>query len=209
MKNQIFGLESEFTHSIPTLKINTQTITTSLGKVKVVPRYNMLPPFIPPKIHFEINHISPPDFQDLSDITSSSISLSEKYFPESYSELISEESSNRKVLQWMRNLKPNSKDNVLILSGPPGSGKSTLIKIVAKLCNFNPIEISSCDDLHSDRSELLYLGNVGFKSVFQSKLTPILVLDESSFENSSIFKLIVSQHERPVIITVTDLYFPI
>ncbi|PRP79624.1 chromosome transmission fidelity factor [Planoprotostelium fungivorum] len=82
----------------------------------------------------------------------------DKYKPTRFMELLSSEQSNRAVLQWLKNwdetvfgtqagkLPTPPASKILLLSGPPGAGKTTLAHVVAKHCGYKSVEINASDD---------------------------------------------------------------
>jgi chromosome transmission fidelity protein 18 len=68
--------------------------------------------------------------------------------------LLTDEALNYNILKWIKEWDPivfnNQKDTpfnkILLLSGPPGLGKTTLIHILAKQAGYNAIEINASDE---------------------------------------------------------------
>lgn len=132
----------------------------------------------------------------------------DKYAPSSYTDLLSDEKMNREVLMWLKDWDPcvfgtprivkegeeeadddgglgsmRTRDKrpefkAILLTGPPGLGKTTLAHIVAKVAGYNSVEINASDD----RSESALMDQVRnaveMKSVFSSKRPNCLVIDE-------------------------------
>eukprot|EP01038_Epipyxis_sp_PR26KG_P015121 gene15121-20348_t len=97
----------------------------------------------------------------------------DKYAPKSFMELLSPEKTNREVLKSVKkwdtfvfktppvNTDENDKNNhynnqnkddtrpytkVIMLCGPPGTGKTTMAHVIASHCGYRPIEINASDD---------------------------------------------------------------
>jgi flagellar biosynthesis GTPase FlhF len=93
----------------------------------------------------------------------------DKWKPVEYVDLVGEEQLNRNVLHWVKQwdycvfkkekkLVQQSKKfkntdklhrpekRILLLSGPPGLGKTTLAQVVARHCGYNTFEINASDD---------------------------------------------------------------
>lgn len=101
--------------------------------------------------------------------------------------------------------------HILILTGPPGCGKSTLVQIVAALCNYHIVELNASEDIKSDRNQILIQNQVNFEPVFGKKTRPLMVLEEmdgAGTISDSILKNITSITGRPIIIVVNNLYAP-
>ncbi|KAF8388367.1 hypothetical protein HHK36_027033 [Tetracentron sinense] len=85
----------------------------------------------------------------------------DKYAPNSFTELLSDEQTNREVL---------------LLCGPPGLGKTTLAHIAAKHCGYRVINAS--DDRSSSTIEAKILDVVQMNSVMADSKPKCLVIDE-------------------------------
>lgn len=129
----------------------------------------------------------------------------EKYRPKSYLQLLSDESTNRALLHWLKlwdkvvfnreplilkKSKPNEKvleldesgrpqQKIALLCGPPGLGKTTLAHMIAKQAGYNVVEVNASDDrsTHIFRTQLEAATQM--KSVMGMDPRPnCLVLDE-------------------------------
>lgn len=70
--------------------------------------------------------------------------FTEKYRPVNFSEMVGNEKAIQKLRNWISNFDKQEKKAVLI-SGPPGIGKSTAAMLAAKTYNFNVIEFNASD----------------------------------------------------------------
>lgn len=127
----------------------------------------------------------------------------DKYQPQKFYELIGSHEQNLKVMQWIQSWKqPNLNQpksiKPLVLWGPPGSGKSTIVKVVAKVHGFDPFFINASDERNGKElmekvKNLAECGQV-FNNWSQGKdlsKNTILILDEvdgtiNSEKNSAI-----------------------
>ncbi|ONI20120.1 hypothetical protein PRUPE_3G316000 [Prunus persica] len=118
----------------------------------------------------------------------------DKYAPNSFTELLSDELTNREVLLWLKQwdpcvfgseIKSTSDDvlsalrrhssitqhkklsdsKILLLCGPPGLGKTTLAHVAAKHCGYRVVEVNASDDRSSSTIGAKILDVVQMESV--------------------------------------------
>jgi DNA polymerase III delta prime subunit len=97
--------------------------------------------------------------------------------------------------------------SLLLLAGPPGSGKSTLIRVAASRCGFHVVELNASDDARAERNQLLLQGPLDFAPVFGSR--PLLVLEEmdgAGTMSDSVTRVLSGLRGRPVVVAVNDAY---
>ena len=219
-----------------TTLLKTLRATTASGRQISIPMYDRMPPYFDRPIKFDVHWAPRIPLDDTPLGESTSVPLVDKYTARQYGDLVSDEQSNRRVLDWLRRFKKfrpskaqKKKHNkqtklnkygdeeaveashVLMLSGPPGCGKSTLIRVVASLCGFHVCELNASEDVASEKNQMLLNNQLDFEPVFGKKTRPLLVLEEMDGVGTlseSVMKAVSNLKGRPVIIAVNDPYAP-
>ena len=216
-----------------TTLFKTLHATTASGRQISIPMYDRMPPYFDRPMKFDVQWAPRTPLDDEPISTGPTVPLVDKYVARQYGDLVSDEQSNRRVLDWLRRFSgqktTKSKHNrrtkinkhgdeevvetshVLMLSGPPGCGKSTLIRIAASLCGFHVCELNASEDVGSDRNQMLLNNQLDFEPVFGKRTRPLLVLEEMDgigTVTDSVMRAITNLKGRPVIVAVNDAYAP-
>ncbi|EOD19227.1 hypothetical protein EMIHUDRAFT_243123 [Emiliania huxleyi CCMP1516] len=74
-----------------------------------------------------------------------------QHSPRGFGELLSDERLNRQVLRWVKQWDGHvfgrgAATPLLLLSGPPGMGKTALVHVVARHAGYRLLEINASDD---------------------------------------------------------------
>lgn len=163
----------------------------------------------------------------------------DKYSPKKYDELLSHDQINVQVLKWLLQWKDTNscviEKKILLLAGKPGLGKTTLVHVLGKQCQFNIVEINASDERSSSilidkitmiismngmngKPNMLILDEIdgaydGDSSIHGTSFMNFLIqLCTSTYSNESndtkkTKKQIILK--RPIICICNDLYSPI
>ncbi|CAG8467713.1 10224_t:CDS:10 [Diversispora eburnea] len=147
--------------------------------------------------------------------TSSSQSWTEKYRPKHYTDLVGDENVNRDIMKWLIQWnycvfgkkeatydgKINGKNGlyqdkwnrpekkILMLTGPPGYGKTTLAHVVARHCGYDVLEINASDDRTGQVIKSKITNALEIHSINQNKKPILIIIDEIDGVSSNLIDI--------------------
>jgi replication factor C large subunit len=132
--------------------------------------------------------------------------LSEKYKPNNLKEIVGQTDFILKTIDWLKKWKPGK---ALLIYGPTGTGKTLVIKLIAKEMKMSLFELNASDDrsASSIKEKLLPAAKEG--SLFNKRL--ILIDEADSFGQSDrggIAEVIkaIKESVNPIILIASDAY---
>lgn len=130
----------------------------------------------------------------------------EKYRPKKIDEMIGNEEVRLDVIRWLRNWR---KGQAALLVGPPGTGKTTFVHLLAKEFGFNLVELNASDT--RTKAELdKRIGEVASSTSLLAEKS-IIFLDEvdglagrADFGAIDFISDLIKKSENPVIMAAND-----
>lgn len=132
---------------------------------------------------------------------------SEKYRPKSLEEMVGNEEGRARLQQWIKKWKPGAKAALLV--GPPGTGKTTTVHLVAKKIGLSLVELNASDARTRDKLSRKVGEAIASTSLFGGK--SLIFLDEvdglagrSDYGAIDFIKEAVKRSESPVVMAAND-----
>lgn len=99
----------------------------------------------------------------------------EKYRPKTLKEFIGQDEIKHKILDFIKNFKTERK-KALLLYGPPGCGKTSLVHVIAKDLGLEIVELNASDFRNKDQIQLIVGNAIKQQSLFSKG--KIILVDE-------------------------------
>jgi replication factor C large subunit len=132
---------------------------------------------------------------------------SEKYRPKALEEMVGNEEGRAKLVAWLKRWKPGGKAALLV--GPPGTGKTTTVHLVAEAMGLNLVELNASDVRTKDRLAKRIGEAISSTSLLGAR--SLVFLDEvdglagrADFGAIEFIKEAVKRSENPVAMAAND-----
>ncbi len=132
---------------------------------------------------------------------------SEKYRPGTLEEMVGNEEGRTKLQHWLKKWKPGAKAALLV--GPPGTGKTTTVHLVAKQMGLQLIELNASDSRTKDKLSKKVGEAIASTSLFGGM--SLIFLDEvdglagrADYGAVEFIKDAVKRSESPVVMAAND-----
>jgi replication factor C large subunit len=135
-----------------------------------------------------------------------------KFRPKTLSEYIDQDEAKNKLIEWLKNF-PNVENKAVLLYGPPGVGKTTLVECIARDLGYELIEMNASDFRRMQDIERIAISASDKGGLFSRKR--LILLDEVDGINiradigglDAVLRLIEITRV-PVIMTANDPWSP-
>ncbi|HOE93112.1 MAG TPA: replication factor C large subunit [Methanofastidiosum sp.] len=135
--------------------------------------------------------------------------LVEKYFPKNFSEIKGQQALVKDILAWINTWGTEKK--ALLIYGPPGSGKTTMVKVLAKELGYDLIELNASDKRDQTVLNRIVGNAASSKTLFGYK--KIILLDEADnihgkedFGGAKALLEIIKNTQNPIILTANSYW---
>jgi replication factor C large subunit len=132
---------------------------------------------------------------------------SEKHRPKSFEEMVGNDEGRAKLMLWLKKWKPGGKAALLV--GPPGTGKTTTVHLVAEKLGMNLVELNASDTRTKDKLSKKIGEVIASTSLFGS--SSLIFLDEvdglagrSDYGAIDFIKDSVKSSENPLVMAAND-----
>jgi replication factor C large subunit len=100
-----------------------------------------------------------------------------KYRPKKVEDVINQEDAKSKILEWLKKW-PSVTKKALLLYGPPGCGKTSLVEAIANDLGFELLEMNASDFRRKEDIERIAVRASTVQSLFASGKKKLILLDE-------------------------------
>ncbi len=100
-----------------------------------------------------------------------------KYRPKRLDEVVDQEEAKAKILEWLKKW-PNVPKKALLLYGPPGCGKTSLVEAVANELGYEVLEMNASDFRRKEDIEKVAIRASTMQSLIASGRKKLILLDE-------------------------------
>jgi replication factor C large subunit len=132
---------------------------------------------------------------------------SEKYRPETLEEMVGNEEARARCQLWLRKWKPGARAALLV--GPPGTGKTTTVHLMAKKMGFQLVELNASDSRTKEKLSRKIGEAIASTSLFGG--LSLIFLDEvdglagrADYGALDFIKDVVKKSESPVVMAANN-----
>ncbi|MEM2661190.1 MAG: replication factor C large subunit, partial [Nitrososphaeria archaeon] len=100
-----------------------------------------------------------------------------KYRPKQVNEVVNQEQAKQRILEWLKRW-PNVEKKALLLYGPPGVGKTSLVEAIANELGYDLIELNASDNRKREDIDRIVVRTSLTKSLATQSTKKIVLLDE-------------------------------